>query len=182
MRAVKVRDELPEPARLVLDLDGTGRIPECYRVGVTFYEWFWAQTIEPNTSDCWEWSRARNPETGYGIVCVPESGTRALAHRVAWGLVHGPIPPDLWILHRCDNPPCVRPSHLFLGTPLINAQDREMKHRGRRHTQLYCVRGHELAGDNLYPSYLARGVRRCRLCANMSCRRYYEARKAQRVA
>lgn len=75
---------------------------------------------------CWEWPTARNPR-GYGLT---KRNGENYAHRAAWTEVNGPIPGDLHVLHRCDNPPCVRPSHLFLGTPLDNSQDMWSKGRG----------------------------------------------------
>ena len=54
------------------------------------------------------------------------------AHRVSWMLAHGPIPQGMFILHRCDNPPCVNPAHLFLGTAMMNVADMEAKGRGHR--------------------------------------------------
>ena len=53
------------------------------------------------------------------------------AHRWAWMLVHGSIPDGLHVLHRCDNPPCFRPSHLFLGTDADNARDMASKGRSK---------------------------------------------------
>jgi hypothetical protein len=53
------------------------------------------------------------------------------AHRIAWELVYGPIPSGLKCLHRCDNPSCVRPDHLFLGTVTDNAEDMIVKGRAR---------------------------------------------------
>jgi len=50
---------------------------------------------------------------------------------VAWEDVNGPISDGLWVLHRCDNPPCCRPDHLFLGTPADNTADMIAKGRGR---------------------------------------------------
>jgi hypothetical protein len=77
-------------------------------------------------AECWEWMRFRN-KFGYGRIRV--SGVNFLTHRYAWILTHGVIPDDLCVLHRCDNPPCVNPSHLYLGTDADNARDRT--ERGR---------------------------------------------------
>ena len=56
---------------------------------------------------------------------------RLMAHRIAWELTNGPIPNDLRVLHRCDNPPCVNPAHLFLGTQLDNIAYRHAKGRDK---------------------------------------------------
>lgn len=66
---------------------------------------------------------------GYGRVAAPD-GTLKLAHRAAWELANGPIPDGMDILHRCDNPPCADPEHLFLGDDSDNQQD--ARHKGRR--------------------------------------------------
>jgi hypothetical protein len=77
---------------------------------------------------CWEWQGARLPH-GYGHLSVPDRG-HVNAHRIAWELTNGEIPDGLWVLHHCDNPPCVRPDHLFLGTAQDNVDDSIRK--GRR--------------------------------------------------
>lgn len=75
---------------------------------------------------CWEWQGGRDLK-GYGRVTV---GTkRKKAHRVIWELANGPIPDGMRVCHHCDNPPCVRPDHLFLGTDKDNADDRDAKGR-----------------------------------------------------
>lgn len=80
-----------------------------------------------NTSGCWIWTAARC-RFGYGVI-----GTRAqrarLAHRVSWELHRGAIPDGLCVLHMCDVPACVNPSHLFLGTRRDNNVDMHAKGR-----------------------------------------------------
>jgi hypothetical protein len=79
-------------------------------------------------SACWEWTGQRNAK-GYGLVAPSKRGRSRLAHRVAWAAERGPLPDGLNVLHRCDNPPCVRPDHLFLGTQRENMRDRDAKGR-----------------------------------------------------
>jgi len=88
-------------------------------------EEFWAKADVRSPSECWEWQRAGGD--GYGRVTW--LGELRLAHRVAWELIHGPVPNGLCVLHRCDNPPCVNPSHLFPGTKSDNAVDCARKGR-----------------------------------------------------
>jgi hypothetical protein len=81
------------------------------------------------TPECWLWT-ARHTRKGYGM--FKQGSLDRLAHRVAWEEVNGPIPPGLCVLHKCDNPPCVRPDHLFLGTQADNIADRDAKGRQAR--------------------------------------------------
>ena len=77
---------------------------------------------------CWNWTGAKFKGTGYGQIQV--NGRPKRAHRVAWELSNGPVPAGVLVLHRCDNPSCVNPTHLFLGDHQANYDD--MVSKGRR--------------------------------------------------
>lgn len=84
------------------------------------------------TTGCWIWMAAKKP-SGYGnfMMCkVNGRGTFVNAHKASWLLHKGPIPDGLCVLHHCDNPQCVNPAHLFLGTKKDNSQDMLAKGRG----------------------------------------------------
>jgi hypothetical protein len=98
------------------------------------------------TSRCWLWTASTRNEHGYGAIVV--DGKPRLAHRVAWELVHGPIPDGKKVLHKCDTPACVR--HLFLGTQKDNVADCARKNRRR------FARG-EHSGRYTHPEATARG-------------------------
>lgn len=100
----------------------------------TLAERFW-QKVAKTQDGCWVWTanciKDRHGRKRYGLLGAGRRGEGMLyAHRVAWELHHGPVPEGLLVLHRCDNPQCVRPDHLFLGTQYDNMQD--MIHKGRR--------------------------------------------------
>lgn len=80
----------------------------------------------PELGKCWEWIGAHHRQ-GYGSFGI--DGKTLLAHRVSWLYTYGKLLDDLCILHSCDNTNCVRPSHLFIGTQLINVQDKVNKGR-----------------------------------------------------
>ena len=79
--------------------------------------------------ECWEWNRGKIPD-GYGVLKVV--GRNWLAHRLAYLLAHGELDDDSYVCHRCDNPSCIRPEHLFVGTQTENMQDMSKKGRGGR--------------------------------------------------
>lgn len=94
--------------------------------GLTLVERYWAYTKK--AEGCWEWSGYRD-QNGYGRLHL---GARpVLAHRVAWEIFRHPLTPDQHVCHRCDNPPCVRPEHLFLGDHADNMADKMKKKRHR---------------------------------------------------
>jgi hypothetical protein len=87
----------------------------------------------PYTDRCWEWPGKKH-ENGYGYLTF--LGEQVLAHRFFFAVAHGPIPQDLLVRHDCDNPSCVNPAHLRLGTHFDNVRDRDTRGRtaiGSRH-------------------------------------------------
>lgn len=129
---------------------------ECLECGSIFYrapregwaEWFgrqmcskacvwsrraarlWSDVSRPEGREaCWLWPHVRDKD-GYGKVRF--NGRDERAHRAAWIRAFGPIPVGQHVLHRCDNPPCTRASHLFLGDNAMNSADRVAKGRSAR--------------------------------------------------
>lgn len=89
---------------------------------------FWAKVDRRGPDECWPWTATRDGG-GYGRIRV--DGKLRPATHAAYVIAHGYMRPGAHVLHRCDNPPCVNPSHLFLGDPGVNARDRSAK--GRQH-------------------------------------------------
>lgn len=91
---------------------------------------FWAKVQK--TDNCWVWTGAIIAKAGgYGTINASKDRGILRVHRVSWELHFGAIPDGLSVLHRCDNPPCVRPDHLFLGSQQDNVADMMAKGRCR---------------------------------------------------
>lgn len=95
--------------------------------GQTRDERFFSRVNKLGDEDCWEWL-GRKDKDGYGIFTIGHK-TEYPAHRVSWVLYGNRIADDMQILHKCDNPSCVNPAHLFIGTQLDNIRDMQNKNR-----------------------------------------------------
>lgn len=100
---------------------------------------------------CWEWQAGRDKD-GYGTFYLGVNNKRA--HRVSFQLYRGDVPSHLKVCHQCDNPPCVNPNHLFLGTAQDNNTDMTIKERGGKRkltaTQIPEIRARLANGEKAY--------------------------------
>lgn len=152
---------------------------------------FWSK-VAINLTGCWEWQAGRT-DSGYGVFFTGNPGGKTvLAHRAAFMLAYGPITGGLFACHKCDNPRCVRPDHMFLGTQADNVRDcarkgrrsprvftPEMREKGRlkRLERTTCKRGHPFDEVNTY--FDPDGCRNCRECRRQALRASRARRKSE---
>lgn len=133
-----------------------------------------------SSTDCWEWQGNLNPD-GYGRIWF--NSKTLLTHRVVAYICLGlDLDGELQALHKCDNPKCFNPLHLFIGTEQDNMHDRDIKgrRRGIFSQKDHCPKGHELKSGNLYENG---GRRWCLTCRRNNMKlRMRRVRKEKRCA
>lgn len=141
----------------------------------TVEERFWSK-VERGPA-CWVWTSTLNNK-GYGVFYL--AGKHVYAHRMAWFLTHGVMPDD-FVCHRCDNPQCVRPDHLWLGSNSDNIHDSIAKGRFRtwNSTKTHCPHGHPYDEAN---TFYSSGKRNCRICRRAVWSRNNKRRWAEHKA
>ena len=124
---------------------------------MTTYDRLYSKLIE-TAEGCWEFTGARDSK-GYGRIWHIDN--TIMAHRASWLVHNGDIPTGLFVLHKCDNPPCCNPDHLFLGTADDNTKD--MMNKGRHK----AIRNSILKEDQVreIKDLLQQGISRRELCA-----------------
>jgi hypothetical protein len=128
-------------------------------------------------ADCWLWTGASKRIEGFDYGVIEINRQRFIASRIALTIAIGHVMPrDIFACHRCDNPPCVNPSHLFAGTCQDNMDDKTRKGRASKLYITHCPHGHPYSGPNLIKD---RNKRLCRVCRNAIQRARYARAKSE---
>jgi hypothetical protein len=122
---------------------------------------------------CWNWTACKT-NRGYGKTSL--NGMTTYVHRAIWVINFGEIPTGMYVCHKCDNPSCCNPEHLFLGTQKDNMRDCANKDRINRTNgntnKKFCKHGHEFTDENTHIN--KKGHRQCRKCDKEWHNKYYD--------
>lgn len=137
----------------------------------TIEQRFWEKVEMIPFHECWEWKAYRNNDN-YGTFQIATK-KNVKAHRFSYELNNGPVPEGLCVCHTCDNPGCVRPNHLWLGTMKDNSKDMALKGRHGHQKKTHCRNGHIFNKVNARYFITNRGgnARSCRICEKLRMRK-----------
>jgi hypothetical protein len=132
-------------------------------------ERFWAKVDVQGPDECWDWTGASGVG-GYGVIGKRTNGRQwqLRAHRMSAAIHFGMFDRRLDVLHTCDNPRCVNPAHLYLGTDADNARDRGERRRSAQSKRTHCPQGHTYDDSN---TRVYAGKRHCRMCDRLRAAR-----------